>query len=57
VGKLNQQRERLVWGNRTVLVVHRERQQRGTTELASAPLPTFNFENCWPVMLAVADGL
>jgi hypothetical protein len=27
VGKLDQQRERLVWGNRTVLVVHRERQQ------------------------------
>ena len=30
---------------------------RGTTELACAPWPTFNFENCWPVMLAVPDGL
>jgi hypothetical protein len=30
---------------------------RGTTEIAGPPLPTFIFENCWPVMLAGRIGL
>jgi len=43
--------------NRSVFSLATSDTFRGATEIGGAPLLPFNIENCWPVMLAVADKL